>query len=441
MDGEAVSLVTDHNRDGSIDPAEGDSVWVYIGQRRGGRNLYAFDMSNPDDPQFKWQLSNQLQGFERLALTFSTPRVALLDLVGAGPTRVLLFAGGYHGGWEGAARIGKDAGAADDGIGNAIYAVNADTGELLWQAAGPGALAPQPTNGSPVLSVPALRDSIPSALSVVDADNNGSVDRAYVGDSGGNVWRIDLSGGGGAGSGPTATDPTFWTVSKVASLGGDGRSDRRFFHAPDFVRSRDEFGNYHGIVIASGNRAASALDAVSNYLFLLKDRAIAPGSMALQPTATLSVDDLPDISRACDGDDEQACAALDLSHGWRLALQGQGEKALSSPLVSNGRILFTSYLPAVTAGLDSCAGRFGRGRAYAVKLANGAPDPELAGLLTPLGRSSRYTGLGSGIPGDIVPYRDQLLLPGTGVDGSPLLRLPGPSRWRAYWLEEDVDFP
>ena len=43
------------------------------------------------------------------------------------------------------------------------------------------------------LFVPELRDSIPSALTVIDADHNGVDDRAYVGDSGGNVWRLDLA--------------------------------------------------------------------------------------------------------------------------------------------------------------------------------------------------------------------------------------------------------
>jgi type IV pilus assembly protein PilY1 len=440
MDGEAVALVTDHNHDGTIDPAAGDSVWVYIGQRRGGHNLYAFDMSEPDMPQFKWQVSNKVPGFERLALTFSTPRVALLDLLGVGPVRALVFAGGYNGGWNGTARIGKDAGAADDGTGNAIYVVNADTGELIWQAAGPGALQPQPANGSPVLSVPALRDSIPSALSMVDADDNGSVDRAYVGDSGGNVWRIDLSGGG-TGSGQAATDPALWSVSKVASLGGSRSSDRRFFHAPDFVRSRDEFGNYDGVVIATGDRAAPARNSVNNYLFLLKDRATAPTNGKLHSTPALTLHDLPDISLACDGSDELACAAVDLSPGWRLALQAPGEKALSSPLVSNGRILFSSYLPALKAQLGNCVDRLGWGRVYAVKLRNGGVDASMAGLLTPLGQTTRYTRLGVGIPGEILPYNDQVLLPGPAYAGRPLLRLPGPGRWRAYWREEDVDFP
>ncbi len=84
MDGEAVALVLDRDRDGSIETDDGDAVTVVIGQRRGGRGLYAFDMSDPDHPRFSWKIDNHTPGFEQLALTFSTPRVARLDLGGVG---------------------------------------------------------------------------------------------------------------------------------------------------------------------------------------------------------------------------------------------------------------------------------------------------------------------------------------------------------------------
>jgi len=41
MDGEAVALIDDLDGDGNIESADGDRVWVVIGQRRGGRGLYA----------------------------------------------------------------------------------------------------------------------------------------------------------------------------------------------------------------------------------------------------------------------------------------------------------------------------------------------------------------------------------------------------------------
>ncbi|MGL4566069.1 MAG: hypothetical protein ACRCVD_12300, partial [Halioglobus sp.] len=181
MDGEAVALVLDRDRDGSIETDDGDAVTVVIGQRRGGRGLYAFDMSDPDHPRFSWKIDNLTPGFEQLALTFSTPRVARLDLGGSAPTPVLVFAGGYNGGWDGAERVGKDAGAGSDLIGNAIYVVDPADGRLIWRALGPGGGA-DPASSEQLHFVPTLTDSIPSPLTLIDSDRNGVDDRAYVGD-------------------------------------------------------------------------------------------------------------------------------------------------------------------------------------------------------------------------------------------------------------------
>ena len=91
IDGEAVALIRDRDGDGTVESQEGDTVWVFVGQRRGGRSMYAFDMTDPDNPQYMWTISNTTAGFEQLALTFSTPRIARLDLGDGAPTPVLIF--------------------------------------------------------------------------------------------------------------------------------------------------------------------------------------------------------------------------------------------------------------------------------------------------------------------------------------------------------------
>jgi type IV pilus assembly protein PilY1 len=440
MDGEALALIQDRDLDGNIEPGQGDLVWVFVGQRRGGRAIYAFDMTNPDNPQFKWQISHRTPGFEQLAMTFSTPRVARLDLGSVTPSPVLIFGGGYNGGWNGDARVGKDAGSGSDLIGNAIYVVDADTGELVWKAIGPdGGSAPVP--GSTIHFVPALTDSIPSPLTVVDADDDGIADRAYVGDSGGNVWRVQFGERAGQEPGVTGTGPATWRVSRLAALGGEGSDDRRFFHAPDFVRSRDSAGLYHGILVVSGNRAAPADTGVNNYAYLLKDRLAMSGSESGDPPAPLSLNDLADVTSACGLQEQAACAPADLAHGWKLALAAPGEKGVSSPLVSNGRVLFTSYVPADDAGPEACSPALGSGRAYLVKLANGSAGLPPAGELEPPGARYRHVDIGPGIPAEVVPYGDRVLVPGKGIDGSPFVTIPGPTRWRVYWREEGVDFP
>jgi type IV pilus assembly protein PilY1 len=441
LDGEPVAYILDRDRNGVIDAARGDRVWVYIGQRRGGSSLFAFDMSDPDQPRYKWRIGRDTPGFEQLALTFSTPRIAQLDLGEAAPTPALIFAGGYHGGWSGEARAGKDAGDDADTRGNAIYVVRADTGALVWKAVGPGE-APVPRAGDDLLFVPELMDSIPSPLTVIDADRNGVEDRAYVGDSGGKVWRLDLDEHGQLELAPGAAASGRWRLRLLASLGGSGAADRRFFHAPDVVQSRDAMGDYDGVVIVSGNRAAPTETRVRDFAYLLKDRGTA-GAAALDdapPVATITEAQLADVGDSCRAEETSGCATGELSAGWKLALQGRGEKGLSTPLVSNGSIVFTSYVPAVSAD-QACPLPLGRSRTYKLALRDGAPRMVPAGNLQPQQAPVPYRELGPGLRGDVVPLQDGLLLPVNGGADDQLLTVPGRTRWRAYWRQEGVDEP
>ena len=89
------------------------------------------------------------------------------------------------------------------------------------------------------ISPPGLTTACPRP-SPARFDRNGVEDRAYVGDSGGNVWRIELTGMHTAA--PVRSLPATGISPQLAALGGSGDSDRRFFHAPDVVQSRDGRG-------------------------------------------------------------------------------------------------------------------------------------------------------------------------------------------------------
>ena len=56
-----------------------------------------------------------------------------------------------------------------------------------------------------------MKYSIPSDVAALDRDRDGYVDRIYVGDTGGNIWRVDV------GDASLAN----WTVNKLATVGYD----------------------------------------------------------------------------------------------------------------------------------------------------------------------------------------------------------------------------
>ncbi|MFB2351136.1 hypothetical protein, partial [Priestia megaterium] len=94
---------------------------------------------------------------------------------------------------------------------------DATTGERLWWAGPAGSKAD--------LELADMKYSIPATPAVIDINGDGLADQLYVGDMGGQVWRVDFW------HGKNADD--FATAGVIASLAGDdAASNRRFYHTP-----------------------------------------------------------------------------------------------------------------------------------------------------------------------------------------------------------------
>ncbi|HSG57890.1 MAG TPA: PilC/PilY family type IV pilus protein, partial [Woeseiaceae bacterium] len=427
LDGAPVAFIMDKNQDGSINSGDGDRVFLYVGMRRGGKNYYALDVTNPERPELMWTIQSGDPAFEELGLTFSTPRVGLVPTA-FGPRPAIMFAGGYDLNKDTRGVVGTD-----DSEGNAIYVVDAETGLLIWKARG--------NNGgssSTIYEHPEMVDSIPSTLTIGDTNGDGLTDRIVVGDTGGNVWRADIVG----------EDTAKWRITKLASLGRHAESspdiadDRRFFHRPDLVPSKDKFGLFDGVVIGSGNRA-DPLDlggTTENFMYMIKDRNTALASATDTGLTHVDLGDVTDNCLQSDGGCE-----VDLSFGWRLAMEEPGEKILATPLTLTGKTFFTTYLPNSGSGATACAPSEGAGRLYAVGFQDAravvnydtsdddASDPEG----TPTTKEDRSVELQSlGIPAEVVSVPpNKILRPDLQIDN-----VNATTRWRTFWhLQEDAD--
>jgi len=424
MDGAPVTFMQDVNQDGSIVSSDGDRVYLYIGMRRGGKAYYAFDITNPESPSLMWTIDKS-GDFSELGYTFSNPRVGLIPTVG-GPKAVVMFAGGYD-----TNKDTRGVEGTDDAEGNALYVVDAETGALIWKA------REGSSGGGNVFEHPDLVDSIPSTLSVADTDGDGFTDRMVVGDTGGNIWRADIQG----------SDVSKWKLTLLASIGrhSSGSSgiatDRRFFHRPDLVPSKDGNGLFDAVVVGSGNRA-NPLDKggqTENFTYMIKDRHTAPGSGV---DTGLDHGDFGDVTSNCL--QTGGPCAVNLTNGWRLGLEDPGEKVLATALTITGKIFFTSYLPHSGTGATACSPSEGVGRLYAVALQDAksvinydSSDDDPSNPDEPTTKNDRHVELRSlGIPAEVVSVPpNKILRPDLQIDN-----VDATTRWRTYWyLQEDSD--
>jgi type IV pilus assembly protein PilY1 len=267
------------------------------------------------------------------------------------------------------------------------------------------------------------------------------VDRIYVGDLGGRLWRVDLVAG---------ESPGTWSASLLADLGrratgtaAGGADDRRFFHAPDVVQSSllvdDGAGTvetvkFHAVLIGSGDRANPLHNAPANWFFMIRDTNL--GVLSAPSDADYRMDDLEDVTGFTTVDAEIPTT----SAGWKLRLVTPGEKSLASSLTVGNSVFFTTYIPPGAVATDVCGPAEGNGRLYAVSLKNAGPvfnrDAAVDGDES-FDPSDRWTDLrAAGIPAEAqyIPAGNE----GVVLVGVETIEFSTASRWRTFWyLEED----
>ena len=468
-----VVRTNDTDGDGVIEPADGDFVHVFIAQRRGGRALYALNVTpaNPITtqdtglivPRFMWRIEGGVTpDYERLGYTFSRPLLTNIRFGTGGQnaeTRAaLIFGGGYDLAVDDAYGTTGTSGAPN--IGNAIYIVDPeDGGRTLWISHAAAADGSYAASGADI-ELAEMVHSIPSDVAGMDSNGDGETDRLYVGDTGGNVWRVDLGETLSTGS------PGGSVVGRLADLGNlrgaadpDGANERKFFYPPDVVQVKDTIystaGRYDLVVITSGDRANPLANHVVNRIYALRDydaegfMADADGNAIADAPAELTNGDLLNVTQnllqtGSDAEQEAELTALQAADGWYIDLleppssTKRGEKGLSAPIILAGKVFITTFLPDAT--LNPCTASEGAGRIWALNVLNAEALDEWGLLDSTKTHGARANVLGAGIPSGAVPIFQEkgvTLLIGTGGGASvvdPNIQLP---RERTYWFQEE----
>ncbi|WP_170162369.1 pilus assembly protein [Caldimonas tepidiphila] len=383
MDG-PIGVYARYSRTGAVTEA-----FLYPTMRRGGRNVYAFNVSDPLNPRYMWKITGGSGDFADLAQTWSMPKPVLFKSASATPPVLLLMGGGYD--------AAEDSNASSStGKGNVVYVIDGRDGRRIA----------------------ALRTehSVPSDVAVADVDGDGVPDRAYVADVRGNLYRIDF---------PTTGDlqlSSTWSnvrAVKIAELGG------KIFFQPDVVVTT----KFVAVLVGTGDREKPLLSSTSDNFFLVKDNLGAPRELPLRKA------DLTRVAKIDNGSMQPTAVVNPVNNtaGCYVELATNGEKVVNAPFSFSGNTYFGTNRPH-PASTNSCSADLGEAYAYKFPLFCGVPTVTkiVGGGLppSPVGGIVEMTVDGKPV---LMPF-----VIGSGTRGSPFVpERPTPSvapvRTRLNW--------
>ncbi len=443
LDGAVSGWMDDTN--GNLVVDETEKAYVVVGMRRGGRNYYALDVSDPDKPVLQWVIRGGVGDFAELGQTWSKPVYTRIR-VGGIAREVLIFAGGYD-----TDNDTREVRGTGDGVGRALFVVNPADGQLL-------ATYDHADDTD-------MDYSLPSDVNVVDWNLDGLADHAFVGDMGGQIWRFDFddeitgratgpaagesSGESNAESNAESTAESTASIRDVisggviADFGNAGTiNNRRFFYPPDVALIKDDSNEtFLNLAVGSGWRSHPLDEQVQDRFYVFRDAAVQgpprdrDGVIAYTTITDADGTDLVDATEA----NVTAGTSATAKAGWYMDLEAVGEKVLGPSVTINGQVLFTSYLP--DSGDQSlCRVSVGKGRLYALDIFTAAAMPGTGTEVDERGVRSgnRYRWLKTeGIP----PPVSVLLLSGDEGRASAGLESVkdvnfGPGFRHTHWAEE-----
>lgn len=455
---------TDPMPDGIIDPSIGDYVQLYIGMRRGGRNIYSLDVTpgakvttqnvGQIQPKLRWVIQGGVTtGFDNLGQTWSDPVITRIRYSAGGQDTVmkpvLVFGGGYDDSQD---TIKPSDPYGTDDLGNAIYIVDPENGSRIWWASGTGSGANLVLDG--------MDFAIPSEITTMDSDGDGATDRLYVGDLGGQIWRIDLSSTLKAGSNgdPATTGYRFADLgctagSRPACTGTPAQDRRKFFYRPDVAQIydstyEDTAESKHDLVtIVSGDREdpldflTDPAEPVHNRIYVLRDYRYKTGPLDVAASETykptIHDKDLFDATSNPLQNEGADTSSIKLKKGWYIDLvdgNGKwiGEKGLAKTGIFAGQLMVTTFTPAnETSAAEKCKPNEGDATTYFLNVLNGAAVTDFDGD----GTLDRKLDVGGGIPSEVIT----IIRPG-GVSkligpANPPVPPPPPPRTKTYWSQ------
>ena len=351
----------DVDEDGLVDTADGDKVIIVCGERKGGTGYFALDVTDPSSPQYLWRINqydDSVMGWAapttviaELGQTWSEPKFGVVktsdgDMTG---TPVFFIGGGYS---------------SNNSSGKAVIAVNVMTGAVVKKF----------TNN--------MSYSFPSNVLVVDENDNGFVDKVYVGDLGGQMWRFAsfTDSGGNPLAFPNCNENiNSWTEQVFFKT--DDNNSRKFFYPPSLTLEK----GFDMVFMGTGDRENACCNNDTlicsftgpDIIAAVKETHSSTTIVGEEDSGGLVAKDLvdvtdpaatpPNLSTSGDVDSN-----LYTDQGWYVRLVDGGGNAVGEKVLAENVVFYkTLYITTFTPNEDPCAPG-GEGRLYALSHLTGS---------------------------------------------------------------------
>lgn len=331
---------------------------LIFGERRGGKNYYALDVTSPDSPQKAYTLN--LTSDSSFGQSWSNPQVVPV-VYGNNIKNVFWIGGGYD--EENQENFGahnnRTEPKPEDDVGKGIYAVDAGNGDKLNILGNTNLSAIQNCILDPVSFNPGFKEDDANPVSDIQKK---AYSRLYACDMNGNLWGFrddEIPDDSVSFRGPGVKDGA-WIGRKIFSKGNGPQ--RKVFYRPEVVlesfseTKKDPNGKIIGFVnhlgeyvyFGTGDREdptympatndsnRERFYAVKNYWLKGNETSLVEANLADVTTDSIQMSDDTAL--------KQTLMSFG-NRGWYINLENPGEKVVSAPLAYRGMIFFTTFTP------------------------------------------------------------------------------------------------
>jgi type IV pilus assembly protein PilY1 len=460
VDSSASVYIYDKNHNGTIetDVSNNDKVILIVGLRRGGGSntvpttgmYYALDVSDPANPQYLWKLSNTVSpsgvdtDYEELGESWSEPKIGKMK-VGTSDKIVAFIGGGYD-------NLNEDSryGNTQTFTGTGTVTMTESGGGTITST---GTAAPNNPKGRAIYvveiatldttGVPSFVNSgwkvwgytdntnmtfsIPSEMLALDTNFDGYVDRLYVGDTGGNMWRVDMS----------STSTGAWAVNRIFSAdpGADATNGRKMFYKTSAIIEQLMVGSQIvpqvTVYFGTGDREHPLNTAIVDRFYSVIDKQQTTANNIREGNLMdMTLDQLQTTTiQSGTGSVADILSRLNATtnYGWYIKLdENAGEKVLAPPVVLNGVVYFTTFAPGASVVTDPCQpGNLGAGRMYAVDYKTGEAvlnyDRTNDGQYATLHNASTGNARATAVTGQVLQRSDRKQTIGSSIPSGVVL--------------------